>query len=121
MGRERKERLGLDQRFGELMSTKCTLSHDQSEKLGYHLYQECYENDNVWLQLDSAEEFEVWRDGDKTRIRLAIPVEIFRHAVEGWLNSQWGKNPNMDHYKPSQENQEDFFNYMGDLVKPKRE
>ena len=85
------------------MSTKVTISYDKENKLKYHLYQECYENDNVWLQLDDAKEFEVWRDGDKTRVRMAIPVEIFRHAVEGWLESEWGGNPSMDHYQVSQE------------------
>lgn len=103
------------------MSTKCTLSYDHSGKLGYHLYRECYENDNVWIQLDDAKEFEVWRDGDRTRVRLAIPVEIFRHAVEGWLSSQWGKNSSMDGSKPQQENLDDFFNYLGELVKSRSE
>lgn len=90
------------------MSTKCTLSYDKENKLKYHLYQECYENDNVWFQLDDAKEFEVWRDGDKTRVRLAIPVEVFRHAVEGWLKSEWGRTPNMDHHRVSQEDWDNF-------------
>ena len=83
------------------MSTKCTISHDKDGKLKYHLYQECYENDNIWLQLDDAQEFEVFRDGSKTRVRLAIPISVFRHMVEGWLDSEWGKNPSLDGYKPS--------------------
>ena len=85
------------------MSTKCTLSYDKENKLKYHLYQECYENDNVWLQLDDAKEFEVSREGDKTQVRMAIPIEVFRHMVEGWLKSEWGKNPSMDHYQISSE------------------
>jgi len=95
------------------MSTKCTLSYDKERKLEYHLYQECYENDNVWLQLDDAKEFEVWRTDDKTRVRLAIPVEIFRHMVEGWLASEWGKDPSMDHHKMCQEEWDNF----GDSLK----
>jgi hypothetical protein len=94
------------------MSTKCTLSYDKEDKLKYHLYQECYENDNVWFQLDDAKEFKVWRDDDKTCVQLAIPVEIFRHAVEGWLNSEWGKNLNMDHSKFSQEDVDNFSEFL---------
>ena len=30
-------------------------------------------------------------------------IEVFRHMVEGWLNSEWGKNPSMDNYQISQE------------------
>lgn len=69
------------------MSTKVTLSYGEGE-LGYHLYQECYDCSSVWLQLDDSKEFEVWRDGDRTRVRVAIPIEIFEHAVEGWLKSK---------------------------------
>lgn len=98
------------------MSTKSTLSYDRDGKLKYHLYQECYESDNVWLQLDDAKEFEVWRDGDRTRVRLAIPVEIFRHAVEGWLNSTWGKNPSMDNVRPSQEDLQRFAEMLRQLA-----
>lgn len=79
------------------MSTKVTLSYDREGKLEYHLYRECYENDNVWLQLDDARDFKVWRDGDRTSLRVAIPIEVFRHAVEGWLKSQWAQNPSEDH------------------------
>jgi hypothetical protein len=90
------------------MSTKCTISHNES----YHLYQECYENDNVWLQLDDAKDFELWHDGDRARLRVAIPVQIFRHAVEGWLQSQWGKNPSMDHHKISSEDVDSFLDLL---------
>jgi hypothetical protein len=82
------------------MSTKCTLSFDKENKLKYHLYQECYDNDNVWLQLDEAECFEIQRDETgKTQIRLAIPVEIFRHMLAGWEASEWCKNPGLDHHR----------------------
>jgi hypothetical protein len=82
------------------MSTKITISHDVDDKLKYHLYQQCYENRNVWIQLDDAKEFEVWRDGNETRIRLAIPVEVWRHAVNGWNSSHWAQHPERDNADP---------------------
>ena len=80
------------------MSTKCTISYDSKNKLGYHLYEECFENDNVWLQLDDAKNFKVQRDADTTQLTVGIPVEIFRHAVNGWLSSSWGQDLSKDHF-----------------------
>lgn len=90
------------------MSTKCTISYNNKNKLGYHLYEECFENDNVWLQLDDAKNFKVQRDGDTTQLTVGIPVEIFRHAVNGWLSSSWGKDPGKDHLRLSFEDIEPY-------------
>lgn len=98
------------------MSTKITLSYDESDRLKYHLYQECYENDNVWLQLDDASCFEVHRDGGVTGLRVGIPVEIFRHMVEGWLNSPWGQDLKMDHYRPTTEEEKEFLRVLNEFL-----
>ena len=31
------------------MSTRCTIAYDQKD---FHFYQECFENENVYLELD---------------------------------------------------------------------
>lgn len=82
------------------MSMKVTLSLGTGETLDYHLYQECYENDNVWLQLYDVKDFKIWRNGEKICLKIAIPIEIFRHATEGWQKSQWAQNPSLDHTRP---------------------
>jgi len=86
------------------MSTRCTLSHDDD----YHLYQECFENDNVYLRLDSGDwsaslETETidWRDGDHKRPQLHIRMNVtmWRKIVQGWAQTQWAQNPEQDHKK----------------------
>lgn len=75
------------------MSTKVTLSHNDD----YHLYQECYENDNVHLQLDNATEASIISRADsKTKATIAIPIKIWRHMVEGWLSTQWAQDESRD-------------------------
>jgi hypothetical protein len=85
------------------MSTRCTIVYDEHN---FHLYQECFENDNVYLQLDgegwsaALDTASVdWRDGESTKPSLAlrIDVELWRKIVEGWGMSAWGKNPSVDH------------------------
>lgn len=86
------------------MSTRCTISHDKD----HHLYQECFEYDNVYLRLDSGDwaasletESIDWRDGEfsRPRLHLKMDVTLWRSIVEGWLESQWGQNPDDDHRK----------------------
>jgi hypothetical protein len=87
------------------MSTRCTIAYDQKD---FHLYQECFENDNVYLQLDgegwdaSLDTASIdWRDGDSKRpnLKIRIDVTLWRRIVEGWLESQWAKDPSIDHAK----------------------
>jgi hypothetical protein len=87
------------------MSTRCTIAFDQKD---FHLYQECFENDNVYLQLDgdgwaaSLDTANVdWREdtGPRPKLGLRIDVTLWRMIVEGWLASEWGKDPSRDHEK----------------------
>lgn len=87
------------------MSTRCTIVHDKE----FHLYQECFEQDNVYLQLDSGnwsaslETSAVdWRYGNHSnpQLHVKIDVEIWRKIVEGWMVSHWGRHPEEDHRKP---------------------
>lgn len=86
------------------MSTRCTIAHDKD----WHLYQECFEQDNVYLQLDgggwsaSLETAVVdWRDGESThpQLYLKIDVTMWRKIVEGWIASHWANSPERDHKK----------------------
>ena len=86
------------------MSTRCSLSYDND----HHLYQECFENDNVYLNLDSGDwdaSIETasvdWRDGEFSRPRLSVRmnVTLWRKIVEGWLATDWAQHPELDHQK----------------------
>jgi len=86
------------------MSTRCTIAYDDT----FHLYQECFENDNVYLKLEGkgwAAAIETatvdWRDDDNASptAHVRIDVALWRKIVEGWLASSWGKDPTYDHRK----------------------
>ena len=83
------------------MSTRCSLAYDGD----FHLYQECFENDNVYLELDkggwaaslNTDRID-WRHGKESQsILLSIDVTLWRKIVEGWMQSQWGSDPTYDH------------------------
>ena len=87
------------------MSTRCTIAFDQKD---FHFYQECFENDNVYLQLDgdgwaaSLDTANVdWREdnGPRPKLGLRIDVTLWRKIVDGWLASEWAKDPSRDHEK----------------------
>ena len=84
------------------MSTRCTIAYDDD----FHLFQECFENRNVYLTLDgpgwqAALETSTidWRDGESTKpsVHLKIDVTLWRKIVEGWAKSQWAADPSLDH------------------------
>ena len=73
------------------MSTKCTIGHGPK----HHLFEECFEKDNVHLQLDSPQ-YETCRYDGEDSIRVAIPIQVWRQIVESWNDSAWGKDPTQD-------------------------
>jgi len=86
------------------MSTRCTISHSDD----FHLYQECFEQDNVYLNLDSGDWSALletaavdWRDGEsaKPRLHVRMNVTLWRRIIEGWVESKWAQSPQRDHKK----------------------
>jgi hypothetical protein len=75
------------------MSTKVTLSQCSD----YHLYEECFDKDLVYLQLDDPVclQVDMW-EGSSGKVTVAVPIETWRHIVEGWLKTQWAQNPDWD-------------------------
>ncbi len=107
------------------MSTRCTIAYDQND---FHLYQECFENDNVYLQLDgggSAASLDTanvdWREdtGSRPKLGLRIDVTLWRKIVEGWLVSQWANDPSLDHKKDEWD--PEAFNAWVESIKLKKE
>lgn len=87
------------------MSTRCTIAYDDTD---FHLYQEVLDNNNVYLQLENGNwdaSLETatldWHNGDRTRPSLCIRMDVtlWRRIVEGWIESQWAQNPDLDHKK----------------------
>jgi len=72
------------------MSTKVTLSHSKD----YHLYEECFDKDLVYLQLDDPVclQVDMW-EASKGKVTVAVPIDTWRHIVEGWLKTHRAQNP----------------------------
>jgi hypothetical protein len=78
------------------MSTKCTLGHSDA----YHLYEECFDSDKVYLRLDGNEmSVELDTRSNRKSVTVCIDVGIWREIVFSWLKSHWAQNPERDHAK----------------------
>lgn len=78
------------------MSTRCTIGYGE----GYHLYEECFDQDKVWLELEgkvSEIEYSSIRDGC---LVVGIDVTAWREIVKAWVESHWANNPDRDHKQP---------------------
>lgn len=78
------------------MSTKVTIINDKL----YHLYEEPFDNENVYLDLEDlsgccVEIISV--DGrTKSTATIAIPIKAWRNIVKAWDKSSWSKNEARD-------------------------
>ena len=72
------------------MSTRCTIGYGE----GYHLYEECFDQDKVWLELEgkvSEIEYSSIRDGC-----LVVGIDVVVRAVEE-------RHPEIDHRAAGQD------------------
>ena len=76
------------------MSTRCTIGYGDK----YHLFEECFDSDRVWIQLE-GKSFELDHRTMEERLVVGIDVTVWRKIVEAWNNSHWGKHPERDHVK----------------------
>ena len=79
------------------MSTKATIINDKV----YHLYEEAFDNDNVYLDLDDLSGccFELWTndtDEIKSHATISIPVKAWRNIVRAWNKSSWARDESRD-------------------------
>jgi len=65
------------------MSTKCSIKHrSPEEKHPYHFYEECFDGENVYLEIRKAN-----FTASRNSITVAIPKEVWNEIVEvGKLN-----------------------------------
>lgn len=73
------------------MSTKCTIGYGDD----WHLFNECFENDNVHLILENME-FSVDKSTNKSSVRVQIPIETWRSIIEQWDKSYWAEHQELD-------------------------
>ena len=70
------------------MSTKSTIAHGDD----FHVYQEMFEGDNVYLQIDKNGRF-VQIVGD--RVVISLPPELLTKIAKGWLENQEKFDPDL--------------------------
>jgi hypothetical protein len=77
------------------MSTKCTIGYGEK----HHLYEECGDSGNVYLELNGDYEVELTTFFNAPSTTLMIDVKLWREIVSQWLQSEWGKDANLDYRK----------------------
>jgi hypothetical protein len=77
------------------MSTRCTIGYGDY----YHLYEECFDTDKVWLEIENKVSDVEYRSSPNGELIVGIDVTVWRKIVEAWLQSHWAKNPERDHQK----------------------
>ncbi len=75
------------------MSTKCTIGHSPK----FHLYEECFENSNVYLRLDDGFSLQFRNDSSTRSATVAIDIKLWRSIVAAWLESPWAKDETRDY------------------------
>lgn len=63
------------------MSTKCTISHGPS----YHFYEDCFDEDNVYLELNQPKESNFTIDNYGTIVMVSFNKEIMDELCSAWL------------------------------------
>ena len=75
------------------MSTKCTIGHGPQ----FHLYEECFDQNNVYLQLDGSAETSVRNWDGQQSVVLKIDINMWRTIVAAWLAGGWAKDESRDY------------------------
>jgi hypothetical protein len=79
------------------MSTRCTIGHDKN----FHLYEECFDSDNVYLELEGDKHgIELEHFGNTKSVIVSIDVSTWRKIVESWMSSEWCSRPERDYKTP---------------------
>ena len=84
------------------MSTRCTIGHGED----FHLYEECFDTSNVYLQLEAKFEAELsvgssdWRDNaaqNRLMLRVKLDIKTWRAIAEAWAKAEWAGKPDRDY------------------------
>jgi hypothetical protein len=70
------------------MSTKCSIKYGNIDDTHFHLYEECLENDAVYLEIEGDVEYEASPNG--ITVRITLPVwETIRHGTHSILSVEY--------------------------------
>ena len=75
------------------MSTKCTIGHSKK----HHLYEECFDNSNVYLRLDDDFTLKFSNGPTARSATVSIDIGLWRQIVKAWLSSEWSKDESRDY------------------------
>jgi len=59
----------------------------------FHLYEECFERDNVWLELENVQ---ASVSTNPNFVKIGIPIKIWRKIIKGWSENPWGGDESLD-------------------------
>ena len=101
------------------MSTKCTIDHGPDnywkrptpEGLDYHIYYECLDDDNIYLELYDAPYIQTELLGphnkpQKLRTTIGIPGKLWNHIVRLGELKSWGGEDFDNPKRPEQRSKE---------------
>ena len=94
------------------MSTKCTISYDDS----YHLYEECFDTDNVYLNIKSKD----W-SYNHNATTISIPIKTWRAMVEDWQKYHWSSHPEKDNYRMTEKDWEERMDSLDSILKLRKQ
>tara|TARA_Y100000310_G_C20057569_1_gene523442 strand:- start:142 stop:348 length:207 start_codon:yes stop_codon:yes gene_type:complete len=68
------------------MSTKITISHSNDQEFDYHFYEECLDEENVWLDIPMK------LCGETQSLAIKIPITYWKQMINGWNKSNLAKD-----------------------------
>ena len=93
------------------MSTKCTITHGDN----FHMFYECLDDDNVYLEIDNADYVEISKYNNVTHSVMSIPLTVWNKLVEhGKLKSWSGETP--ENPRTQEERNKDFEEGLLDTI-----
>ena len=92
------------------MSMQKTLSKGET----FHLFEEALDNTKIYLEFEEVElDLRIRRNG-RSIVKVAIPIEEWRHIVSGWQQSNWASDSRRD-YSPISVPKEAFDKFVNKL------
>lgn len=90
-----------------IVSMQKTISKGET----FHFYEEALDNTKIYLEFEEIElDLRIRRNG-RSVVRLAIPIEEWRHINLGWQQSKWSSDNRRD-YSPINISKEEFDQFV---------
>lgn len=91
----------------KMMSMQKTISKGET----FHFFEEALDNTKVYLEFEEVElDLRIRRNG-RSVVRMAIPIEEWRHIISGWQQTEWASDARRD-YSPIDITKEAFDTFV---------